>query len=98
MHPISIIFNISVIFLLQTCAQNSICENTVGSFRCTCKEGFKSVSDTVCEDVNECHETVGLCEHTCINSWGTYRCACRQGFEINSDNRLVHNFFFFNFI
>ncbi|XP_044741825.1 fibulin-2-like isoform X2 [Chrysoperla carnea] len=71
----------------RTCAQNSICENTVGSFRCTCKEGFKSVSDTVCEDVNECHETVGLCEHTCINSWGTYRCACRQGFELNSDNR-----------
>lgn len=70
------------------CGPSGRCENTVGSFTCVCDEGFeKSSRGTACEDINECEQNPGICQHDCNNVWGSYRCNCRAGFRLNSDNR-----------
>ena len=31
-----------------------ICNNTVGSYLCSCADGFIITSSNICEDINEC--------------------------------------------
>ncbi|EFN68423.1 Fibrillin-2 [Camponotus floridanus] len=71
------------------CGLNSRCENTVGSYRCLCDEGFENVGGAAgaCQDIDECQQTAGLCQHMCINFWGSYKCGCEAGFRLNADNR-----------
>jgi fibulin 1/2 len=70
----------------RACSINAECINTIGSYKCHCKEGFRG-QGTFCEDIDECKENARLCEHSCVNIWGSYRCACRPGFILNYDNR-----------
>ncbi|XP_044765989.1 fibulin-1-like isoform X1 [Coccinella septempunctata] len=70
----------------KVCYHNANCVNTVGSYRCECKEGFRD-SGRGCEDIDECAENPSRCEHRCINFWGSFRCTCQAGFTLNSDNR-----------
>ncbi|KAL3289893.1 hypothetical protein HHI36_023282 [Cryptolaemus montrouzieri] len=70
----------------RVCYHNANCMNTVGSYKCDCKDGFRD-NGAVCENIDECAQTQHLCEHKCVDTWGSYRCACRAGFTLNSDNR-----------
>lgn len=73
----------------QVCSSNSDCINTVGSYRCECKEGFRKQEgsdDKICIDINECNEMPGMCEQRCINYWGSFRCACETGFRLSDNN------------
>src|SRR5690606_35733007 len=67
----------------HTCDTNAACENTSGSYECTCKTGYEGDGET-CEDIdecasagdNECHNSA-----TCQNEPGTYACECNDGYE-----------------
>eukprot|EP00736_Rhodelphis_marinus_P008051 Rmarinus@m.28362 len=66
---------------LDSCAENEICENTVGSFQCRCASGFGAVNGT-CVDSNECEIGSHTCsgEMDCVNTVGSFSCDCSAGY------------------
>ena len=38
------------------------------------------------EEINECNNNNGGCEHSCHNTNGSYYCSCNTSYIINSDN------------
>ncbi|KAG7273676.1 hypothetical protein CRUP_017429 [Coryphaenoides rupestris] len=56
------------------------CEDQKGNFLCHCFTGWSGVSCD--QDVDECAEKNGGCEHECSNTLGTYRCSCHHGYQL----------------
>uniref|UniRef100_A0A8D0AIW4 Signal peptide, CUB and EGF-like domain-containing protein 2 n=1 Tax=Sander lucioperca TaxID=283035 RepID=A0A8D0AIW4_SANLU len=70
---------------LDNCSIDAICQNTLKSYKCICKSGYKG-DGKHCEDVDECAtEYNGGCVHECINIPGNYRCTCYDGFRLAHD-------------
>ncbi|KAI6648057.1 Fibrillin-2-like [Oopsacas minuta] len=67
-----------------TCQGN--CTNTLGSYRCDCREGFTNLNETFCNDVDECLVDNGGCEQNCNNIIGSFNCSCFDGFNISTTN------------
>uniref|UniRef100_A0ABI7XLY0 Vitamin K-dependent protein S n=1 Tax=Felis catus TaxID=9685 RepID=A0ABI7XLY0_FELCA len=68
------------------CSQ--ICDNTPGSYHCSCKSGFVMLSNKKdCKDVDECSEN--MCAQLCVNYPGGYSCYCdgKKGFKLAQDHR-----------
>ncbi|CAH1242671.1 FBN3 [Branchiostoma lanceolatum] len=66
------------------------CRNTVGSFICSCNDGYTLNSDGwTCDDINDCTNNGGRgpCEHYCHNTVGSFLCSCNTGYALNSDGR-----------
>jgi fibulin 1/2 len=61
------------------------CEDTVGSYRCLCEDGFE-VKNGTCVDVNECD--LKYCMQRCNNTFGSYQCSCFRGFRLMADGRI----------
>uniref|UniRef100_A0A665WA94 Latent-transforming growth factor beta-binding protein 4 n=1 Tax=Echeneis naucrates TaxID=173247 RepID=A0A665WA94_ECHNA len=57
------------------CGNHGFCENTDGSFRCQCDQGYTNpLEDT---NVNECEMSLALCgEALCENVDGSFLCIC----------------------
>ncbi|CAH3190226.1 unnamed protein product, partial [Porites evermanni] len=82
------------------CDDNAICNNTLGSYRCSCKAGFRGDGKT-CQDINECTTNARNCDANafCNNTEGSYNCTCSPGYtgngtlcaDINECNSNVHN-------
>lgn len=71
---------------LPNLCNNGQCINAMGSYRCICDRGFKPDSTkTACNDVNECLQRPGPCEHECQNTYGSFICSCPPGYLLNSD-------------
>ena len=68
---------------------NQICNNTDGSYTCSCLAGYQFEYDIYyCTDIDECTINNGGCEGTCHNLNGSYTCSCQSGysFDINQKN------------
>ena len=67
-----------------SCLSKTGCENTVGSYRCSCIPGY-SGDGKVCTDVDECGTSAHNCsDHAhCNNTIGSYHCRCVEGFQGN---------------
>uniref|UniRef100_F1SK70 Vitamin K-dependent protein S n=2 Tax=Sus scrofa TaxID=9823 RepID=F1SK70_PIG len=68
------------------CSQ--ICDNTPGSYHCSCKSGFIMLSNKKdCKDVDECSEN--MCAQLCVNYPGGYSCYCdgKRGFKLAQDQK-----------
>uniref|UniRef100_H2TE92 Signal peptide, CUB and EGF-like domain-containing protein 1 n=1 Tax=Takifugu rubripes TaxID=31033 RepID=H2TE92_TAKRU len=67
------------------CHIDALCQNTLKSFNCICKPGYKG-DGKQCEDMDECENDYnGGCVHECINIPGNYRCTCYDGFMLAHD-------------
>ncbi|XP_066203014.1 adhesion G protein-coupled receptor E5 isoform X4 [Saccopteryx leptura] len=81
-----------------TCGRFADCQNTEGSYHCTCTRGYRLVSGAVkfhnesentCEDVDECSSGKHQCDNStlCNNTLGSYTCLCRPGWVPKSGFR-----------
>ncbi|XP_070130838.1 signal peptide, CUB and EGF-like domain-containing protein 2 isoform X7 [Equus caballus] len=70
---------------LDDCHTNALCQNTLTSYKCSCKPGYQG-EGRQCEDIDECeNELNGGCVHDCWNIPGNYRCTCFDGFMLAHD-------------
>lgn len=67
------------------CPPPGKCTNIMGSFVCTCPEGYELSSVTnLCEDIDECLVNPGICEHgICTNTDGGAFCTCPDGYILD---------------
>uniref|UniRef100_A0A7N5JWT5 Adhesion G protein-coupled receptor E5 n=1 Tax=Ailuropoda melanoleuca TaxID=9646 RepID=A0A7N5JWT5_AILME len=75
-----------------SCGKFADCQNTEGSYYCTCIPGFelasgarefRNESENTCQDVDECSSGPPRCHNStvCINTAGSYKCRCLRGWE-----------------
>ncbi|XP_054580723.1 signal peptide, CUB and EGF-like domain-containing protein 2 isoform X5 [Eptesicus fuscus] len=70
---------------LDDCHPNALCQNTLTSYKCSCKPGYQG-EGRQCADIDECeNELKGGCVHDCLNIPGNYRCTCFDGFMLAHD-------------
>ena len=63
--------------------------NTVGSYKCVCREGYElDLISGRCKDVNECELGTHDCDQKCVNTAGSYYCRCDEGFTKGKDLKL----------
>lgn len=67
----------------QCPGDNFMCVNTLGSFRCVCRDGYR-LSGGLCVDRDECASAP--CEHICTNTPGSYRCSCYPGYQVDPES------------
>ena len=78
----------SQITFVHNCTNKAICQNTVGSYKCICLEGFESTDGGwTCHDADEClaNDTCHF-NATCLNTEGSFTCECKSGFNGNGIN------------
>ncbi|XP_052786246.1 uncharacterized protein LOC128221685 [Mya arenaria] len=86
------------------CEEKTTCNDTVGSYTCSCSGGFNIDADgRHCNDVNECESVYPrLCaddQQTCLNTRGSYQCVCLSGYSKSSDGKScekIHGTMYFS--
>ncbi|CAD5120106.1 DgyrCDS8684 [Dimorphilus gyrociliatus] len=64
------------------CDSNSECKDTIGSFNCLCKKGYKRGSTAlVCVEINECDSSPCQNDGECIDKLNEFECKCKPGFQ-----------------
>ncbi|KAK7482356.1 hypothetical protein BaRGS_00026375, partial [Batillaria attramentaria] len=75
----------SVLSPSETCPD--ICNNTEGSYECSCSDGYRLGDDgKSCNDINECFEKSAGCQQICVNFDGGFNCSCEEGYTLVESN------------
>lgn len=65
-----------------------VCNNTMGSYKCSCEDGYRLSGHHSCLDVDECVETPDVCGSAhCSNLIGGLECLCDEGFIYDNISR-----------
>ncbi|KAK0170128.1 hypothetical protein PV328_010728 [Microctonus aethiopoides] len=82
----------------DACSSNEECINTVGSYTCNCRTGFRRDNLTqACVDINECQLLENDCLPTqrCDNTLGSYNCVrflpCGTGYTLNAATEICED-------
>uniref|UniRef100_A0A8L0DPD0 Growth arrest-specific protein 6 n=1 Tax=Oncorhynchus mykiss TaxID=8022 RepID=A0A8L0DPD0_ONCMY len=63
------------------------CNNTMGSYHCSCRRGYMLVGHQMCNDVDECQDP-GMCGTArCVNQDGAYDCLCETGYVYDNNTK-----------
>ncbi|KAI1905149.1 hypothetical protein AGOR_G00013160 [Albula goreensis] len=74
--------------IMPNLCKNGRCINTMGSYRCHCKQGYTNdITGTACVDVDECSMSPKPCNFICKNTEGSYTCSCPRGYLLQEDGR-----------
>ncbi|KAL0963262.1 hypothetical protein UPYG_G00351840 [Umbra pygmaea] len=74
--------------IIPDVCKNGRCINTMGSYRCHCKQGYTTtISGTACSDLDECSMAPKPCNFICKNTEGSYTCSCPRGYLLQEDGR-----------
>ena len=83
---------------VDECASNStnncqqLCNNQIGSYNCSCSQGFNLLNATSCIDVDECaSNTSNNCQQLCNNTNGSYFCSCNSGYTLSQSYLCLDN-------
>ncbi|XP_068733688.1 protein kinase C-binding protein NELL2-like isoform X1 [Montipora capricornis] len=65
----------------HNCSHVAVCNNTFGSYNCTCKKGYAGDGRN-CSDIDECSTGKYNCSQVavCNNTNGSYNCTCKKGY------------------
>lgn len=82
----------------DACSSNEECVNTMGSYTCVCRTGFRRDNLTrACVDINECQLQENDCLPTqrCDNTIGSYTCTrflpCGTGYTLNAATEICED-------
>ncbi|TNN77580.1 Sushi domain-containing protein 1 [Liparis tanakae] len=84
----------------KICGQHTTCQNTYGSYYCTCLAGYSPSNNmsvfipndgTHCQDIDECG-IAGLCGAgaQCRNLEGSFDCSCQLGHQVHNGVEPFH--------
>ena len=67
--------------VLCPCGEQAVCSETVGSYECSCPNGFVATG-IECYDINECSTNAHDCDTDadCVNNLGSFECYCKDGY------------------
>ncbi|XP_063305290.1 adhesion G protein-coupled receptor E1-like [Pelobates fuscus] len=67
------------------CGNNTVCTNTLGTYSCSCEEGYRNVplnpKTLNCIDKDECENSPCGPHTVCTNTIGSYNCSCQNGYR-----------------
>ena len=75
--------------MTDPCDDSEICENSDGSYDCSCHDGYQrdKINPKQCIDIDEC--TLGLhncgVNTECLNCPSYFQCPCNVGYEMIRD-------------